>query len=145
MCRDVFLSSPIIYDTNGIVTIKSMFYLHSGIPTTVHWKFKKNSNVCPKNSYVCPSFSYIQFSILTYCLHFLFLTLPFPFTGLTPFHWIIVTDLIKCFSTEVDKSTELTPNWANSAFEIIGVTSLVPKMINSSQSVLNWPSECANS
>ena len=53
--------------------------------------------------------------------------------------------------------TELTPNLANSTFETIGVRSLVPnqenqgmiewignKMVNSSQSILNWPSECGN-
>ena len=112
--------------------------------------------VCPKKSYVCPSFSYIQFSIFTYCLHFLFLTLPFPFTRLTPFSTIIVAYLIKCFSTEVAESTKLTPNRANSAFETIGVTCLVPnqanqgmtkwisKKVNLSQSILNWPSKCGN-
>ena len=112
--------------------------------------------VCPNNSYVCPSFSYIQFSILTYCFHFLFLTL-FSFYWPNSFSTIIVAYLIKCFSTEVAESTELTPNQANSAFETIGVTILVPnkanqgmiewignKMVNSSQSVLNCPSECAN-
>ena len=58
---------------------------------------------------------------------------------------------------EVAESIELTPNIANPTFETIGVTSLVPnqanqsmikwignKMVNSSQSVLNWPSECGN-
>ena len=55
------------------------------------------------------------------------------------------------------KSTELTPNQADSAFETIGVKILVPnqenqgmtewignKMVNSSQSILNWPSEYGN-
>ena len=61
------------------------------------------------------------------------------------------------FFYEVAESTELTPNRANLAFETIGVTSLVPnqanqgmtewignKMVNLSQSILNWPSECGN-
>ena len=56
---------------------------------------------------------------------------------------------------KVAKLIELTPNRANSTFETIGVTSLVPnqanqgmtewignKMVNSSQSVLTQPSEC---
>ena len=94
--------------------------------------------------------------------HLLLLAFPFPniacsFYWPNPFSTIIVADLIKCFSTEVAESTELTPNRANSAFETIGVTSLGPnqanqgmtewignKMVNFSQSVLNLPSQCGN-
>ena len=68
----------------------------------------------------------------------------------TPFSTIIVADLIKCVSTKVAESTELTPNQADSTFETIGVTGLVlnqenqgmtewigNKMVKSSQSILN--------
>ena len=74
----------------------------------------------------------------------------FSFYWPTPFSTIIVADLIKCVSTEVAESTELTPNQADSAFETIRVTSLVPnqvnqgmtewignRMVNLSQSILN--------
>ena len=67
--------------------------------------------------------------------HLLLLAFPFPnisfsFYWPNPFSTIIVVDLIKCFSTEVDESTKLTPNRANSAFEMIGVTSLVSSQAN---------------
>ena len=54
----------------------------------------------------------------------------FSFYWPNPFSTIIVADLIKCFSTEVAELTGLTPNQANSAFETIGVTSLVPNQAN---------------
>ena len=63
-----------------------------------------------------------QFSLIT-CISF-------SFYWPTPFSTIIVADLIKCVSTEVVESTELTPNRADSAFETIRVTSLVPNQAN---------------
>ena len=136
--------SPIIYDTNGIVTINSMPYLHSGIPTIVHWKFKKIL------MYALIILMYAPL-LVTYNSPFsLIACISFSFYWPTCFSTIIVVDLIKCVSTEVAESIELTPNQADSAFETIRVTSLVPnqanqgmnewignKMVNSSQSILN--------